>query len=233
MARAPLFLIAGGRGSVRSRGADPLVAEAIARAGVPRPRVAYLGAASDDNPALRSLASDMLKKAGAAAVVPAPLHGKRADPEMARKVLSDSDLVFVSEGDVDEGMRVLRRARMTAFLRTLHRAGKPFFGVSAGSIMLARRWVRWRNPGDNASAELFPCLGLAPVLCDTHGESEEWEELRTLLLLSPVGALGYGIASGTALILEPDGSVSSRGGEVARFRRRTTGVFQVEGLRPD
>lgn len=233
MALPPLVLIAGGKGSVRSRGADPVVAEAIARAGVRRPRVAYLGAASGDDPALRFLTSDVLKRAGAAAVMLAPLSGRRADTMLARKILSDSDLVFVSEGDVDEGMGVLRRARLREFLRTLYRAGKPFFGVSAGSIMLARKWVRWRNPGDDDSAELFPCLGLAPVLCDTHGESEQWEELRTLLMLSPVGALGYGISAGSALILGPDGSISCFGGEVLRFRRRSRGIFAVESLRPD
>jgi cyanophycinase-like exopeptidase len=194
--------------------------------------VAYLGAASGDNRAFRVLISGVLKKAGAGDVVLAPLCGKRADPEAARKVLTDTDLVFVSGGDVDEGMRVLRRARMMRLLKTLHREGKPFFGISAGSIMLCRRWVRWRDPRDDSSAELFPCLGLAPVLCDTHGEADGWEELRALLMLSPVGALGYGIASGTALIVEPDGSIVARGGEVARFRRRASGVIPVENLPP-
>ncbi len=230
--RAPLFLIAGGGASPKRWGPDPVMEEAIARIGVPRPEVAYLGAASGDDPAFRVSLSGVLKKAGAARVVLAPLCGKRADSEVARKVLADSDLVFVSGGDVDEGMQVLRRAGMTAFLKTLHRAGKPFLGVSAGSIMLARRWIRWRDPRDDSSAELFPCLGLAPVLCDTHGEAEGWEELRTLLMLSPVGAMGYGIASGTALVFEPDGSIAAVGGEVARLRRRVTGVVQGKPCRP-
>lgn len=96
--------------------------------------------------------------------------------------------------------------------------------------MLARAWVRWRNPQDDASAEPFPCLGFAPVLCDTHGEADGWEELRALLSLSPVGSLGYGIASGTALVVGVDGRVAARGGEIHRFRRRAAGVVQVESL---
>jgi len=51
---------------------------------------------------------------------------------------------------------------MTDFLRRLHRSGRLFFGTSAGSIMLSRKWVRWRDPHDDRSAELFPCLGLHP-----------------------------------------------------------------------
>jgi len=174
----------------------------------------------------------MLKKAGAARVVLAPLCGKRANPEKARDVLGSCDLVFVSGGDVEEGMGVLHQTRMVRFLRALHEAGKPFLGVSAGSIMLARSWVRWRDPNDNESAELFPCLGFAPVLCDTHGESDGWQELQALLALSPRGALGYGIASGTALVVDPGGRVDALGGEVHRFRARSSGVAQVESLRP-
>ena len=232
IARPSLFLIAGGRSALRRRGPDPLIAAALAAAGVRAPRVAYLGAASGDNAAFRVLIGGMLKKAGASGVVLAPLCGKRADPEKARKVLTDCDVVFVSGGDVEEGMRVLRETRMSRFLRALHAAGRPFFGVSAGSIMLARAWVRWRDPDVEESAELFPCLGFAPVLCDTHGEAEGWEELRALLALSPVGTVGYGIASGTALVVGPDGQASAAGGEVQTFRRGASGVAQAESLQP-
>ncbi len=227
-----LLLIAGGRSALKRRGPDPLVAEAVSQAKVPRPRVAYLGAASGDNAAFRVLIAGLLKKAGAGEVVLAPLCGRKADPEKARKVLGDSDLVFVSGGDVEEGMQVLRQTRMMRFLRALHEAGKPFFGVSAGSIMLARAWVRWRDPNNDQSAEVFPCLGFAPVLCDTHGEADGWEELKALLALSPVGAVGYGIVSSTALVVGPGGRVGARGGEVHRFRRRASGVVQVESLLP-
>ncbi len=230
--RPPLFLIPGGRSALKRRGPDPLVAAALASAGVSRPRVAYLGAASGDNAAFRLMIGGMLKKAGASSVALAPLCGKRADPEKARNVLTDCDVVFVSGGDVEEGMRVLRETRMTRFLRALHEAGKPFFGVSAGSIMLARTWIRWRDPDVEESAEPFPCLGFAAVICDTHGEAEGWEELRALLALSPMGAVGYGIASGTALVVGPDEQPSAMGGEVHVFRRGTSGVTQVESLVP-
>jgi hypothetical protein len=80
--------------------------------------------------------------------------------------------------------------------------------------------------------ELFPCLGFASVLCDTHGEADGWEELQALLALSPVGTLGYGIVSGTALAVGPGRRVDALGGEVHRFRRRASGVVQVESLLP-
>ena len=110
----------------------------------------------------RSWVTRLLRNAGAGEVTLAPLCGSRGDPGKAKAVLEASDLVFISGGDVEEGMRVLEEKGMTGFLRRLHRAGKLFFGISAGSIMLSRKWVRWRDPHDDGSAELFPCLGFAP-----------------------------------------------------------------------
>ena len=229
---APLYLIAGGPGSVRRKGPDPLVQEALARTGVSRPRVAYVGAASGDNPAFRLLIGRMLEKAGAGRVKLAPLCGARGSLQKAEAVLEESDIIFMSGGDVEEGMRVLRAKGAGPVLRRLWRKGKPLFGVSAGSIMLARRWVRWADPDNDASAELLPCLGFAPVLCDTHGEEDGWGELRTLLSLCPAGATGYGIVSGSAIKIEEDGSVSALGGEVHVFRRRKSSVAQIGSLLP-
>jgi peptidase E len=52
---------------------------------------------------------------------------------------------------------------MIDFLRNQYRKGKPFFGISAGSIMLAKNWVRWSDPQVDSSAELFPCLGISDL----------------------------------------------------------------------
>jgi hypothetical protein len=92
-------------------------------------------------------------------------------------------------------------------LARLFREGMPFLGLSAGSIMLAQAWVRWRDPEDDATAEEFPCLGFAPFLCDTHDEDSGWEELRMLIALSSKKRIGYGIPSGGGLRVEEDGAV--------------------------
>ncbi len=229
--RAPLFLIAGGPYQTRRRGADPLLENVIRQAGVKRPRIAYVGAASRDNPAFRLIIARMLARAGAGDVTLAPMCGRRVDQEKTRRVLEDSDLVFISGGDVEEGMKVLAKRGMDSLLTSLHAAGKPFFGVSAGSIMLSQRWVRWRDPQDDESAELFSCLGLAPVLCDTHGESDGWVELQAMLRLCRVGTSGFGIVSGSALAVAGDGAVTALGGDVHVFRKKKAGVFQEESLR--
>ncbi len=231
--RGPVFLISGGQTMRKRKDPDPLLQAVIRRAGVRRPMIAYLGTASRDDDAFRLGFTRLLQKAGAGEITLAPLCGGRGDPERAKAILDASDLVFISGGDVQEGMRVLVEKEMTGFLRRLYQSGKLFLGISAGSIMLARKWVRWRDPHNDESAELFSCLGLAPILCDTHGEGDGWEELKTLLALSPTGATGYGIDSGAAIMVEPDRTLSALGGEVDRFRRRADGVVPIKSLVPD
>jgi cyanophycinase-like exopeptidase len=218
MAKAPsdMFLFAGGRDSIK-RGADPLLVRAFSLLGLEKPEVAYVGAASSDNRVFFMWIKGMLKKAGAGNVRLAALASRRADPAKARLLLQKADLVFVSGGDVELGMKVLEQSGTAKLLKELCQAGKPFIGVSAGSIMLARSWVRWPDADNDAAAEVFPCLGMAPLLCDTHAENEDWEELKTLLRLSGQET-GYGIPSGAGLRIGADGSLSALGKPVPRFK---------------
>jgi hypothetical protein len=126
---------------------------------------------------------------------------------------------------------VLERTGADSWLRGLYLAGKPFIGVSAGSIMLAQSWVRWPAAGDDASAEIFPCLGLAPLLCDTHAEKEDWEELKTLLRLSG-RATGYGIPSGAALRVRADGSLSALGKPLPRLHIQDGRLHRLVDMEP-
>jgi hypothetical protein len=131
----------------------------------------------------------------------------RASMTEARKLLDESDMVFVSGGDVERGMQALNERGMAEPLRALARRGKPMFGISAGSIMLAREWVRF--PGDDDSrAEIFPCLGIAPVHVDAHSEDDGWSELRVLIrLLHERGdrdPVGYGLTRKGGLRVELD-----------------------------
>jgi cyanophycinase-like exopeptidase len=227
----PVCLLAGGRSSLR-RGPDPLIARALSFAGKPSPSVAYVGAPSGDNRAFFVMIGGLLKKAGAGAVTLVRLCGRRPDLGLARDELARADAVFVTGGDVEEGMRVLEATGMTPLLKELHAGGKPFLGVSAGTIMLAHSWIRWKDPDDEASAELFPCLGLAGVFCDTHGEDDGWEELAALIRIAPDGAVGHGIPSNTGLVVHPDGGVEAAGGPVHRFVRRGGSAVRIENLDP-
>ena len=225
----PIYLLAGGRGSRRKDG-DPLLQRILASSGVPHPSIAYVGAASDDDRSFMLMLSTYMRRAGAGQVTMAPLVSKRAKIDKTRGILESADMVYISGGDVEAGMNVLEKRQILPFLRQLYEGGKPFFGISAGSIMLAQQWVRWADPDDDSTASTFPCMGLAPLLCDTHGEGEGWEELRALLMLLPEGTVGYGIPSGGGLVSYPDGRVEAIGIPLHRFAHQAGKAVRIADL---
>jgi peptidase E len=227
----PVWLLAGGRGSHR-RGPEPLLQQALSLAGKPSPSVAYVGAPSGDNRAFFLMIAGELKKAGAGEVTLVRLCGRRPDLDRARDGLARADLVFMTGGDVEEGMRVLEETATVTLLGELAAGGMPFLGVSAGSIMLARSWVRWRDPHDEASVELFPCLGIADIWCDTHGEAEGWEELAALARIVPEGSVSHGIPASAGLVVHPNGRPEAAGGPVHRFESRAGGAVRIADLEP-
>lgn len=181
---------------------------ALSELGVPKPLVAYVGTATDDNAGFFHMIKAAIGAATGARVVLAKIASPRASASEARKLLAECDLVFVSGGDVERGVHVLNERDMAGTLEGLARSGKPMFGISAGSLMLGREWVRF--PGDDESrAEIFPCLGIAPVHVDAHSEEDDWSELRVLVrLLHERGdrdPVGYGLTRKGALRIEIDG----------------------------
>ncbi len=225
----PLLLLAG-RSSPGSEGL--LLQEAFALTGGKAPTVGYVGAAHGDDPVFFARMAGLLRAAGSGKVRLAPLAGAADDGRAARAVLENSDIVFMSGGDVEAGMRLLRARRLPGLLRELQRQGRVFVGVSAGSIMLCERWVRWRDPEDVATAQVLPCLGLARLHCDTHDEEGGWAELKALLRLIGDGVEGYGIPAGGALLVSSDGTVEARGKPAVRIARRRGRFVRLAPLPP-
>ena len=225
----PVYLLAG-RGSRRAP--DPLIQAVFKESRIDAPRIAYVGTANGDNEDFFQRIVGLFREAGAGSVVHVLISPEGADLKRAKEILSLADIVFVSGGDVERGMQILEEKNMVGFLRGLYENGKPFFGLSAGSIMLARKWVRWRDPEDDSTAELFPCLGFAPMICDTHDEVDGWRELQVALRLGEAEERGYGIVSGTAIKVYPGGEVEAVGGAVHQFMRRGNRVVRVSDILP-
>jgi len=186
----PAFLLAGGRPKNISNMVCML---ACALEGIPTPQVAYIGTANGDNMIFFTMIKSILMKAGAQKVILVKLAKKKVDISDVKNVLTSADIIFLSGGEVEDGMNWLKYHRLTLFFKDLYNEGKRFVGISAGSIMMGTHWVRWEKPEDDATAELFDCLGIIPAVFDTHGEDENWKELKTTLKLLGNDARGYGI----------------------------------------
>jgi peptidase E len=225
----PVYLIGGG-GDRQSFKA--LIKTILEDTGKVRPTIAYVGVASGDSGPFYLMMSAMIKQARTCQIKRVVIAAQKADLNKAQAVLKSADAIFISGGDVEAGMQVLEEKNMAGFLIDLFKQGKVFFGVSAGSIMLAREWVRWRDPDDDSSAELFPCLGIAPIICDTHAEADDWEELKSALKLKDEDTQGYGIPSGSCLKVYADGRMEALDGTITRFLKRGNSIVKQPELLP-
>jgi peptidase E len=229
--KKPVFLLAGGRRS-GGKTPDPIIQSVLKEIGKASPPIAYIGAANQDDKRFFQFMKDAFLAAGAGKIEHALISPKKADLKKAQELLNSAEAIFISGGDVELGMQTLEEKNMADFLRELYDQGKFFFGLSAGSIMLASRWVRWRNPEDDTTAELFSCLGIAPVICDTHAEGDDWEELKAALGLEKDTSEGFGIATGTALKIYPGGKTEALGGPVCHYRYKLEKLEKLPDIFP-
>jgi len=199
----PAFLLAGGR--PRNEEAAVRMIE-CAFEGIRDPRVGYIGTANGDSEPFFEAMSELLLKAGAKDVVKACLAREDADVDDAKDIFLCSDVIFLAGGEVEDGMNWLNKHGLVEFLKDLHKEGKQFMGTSAGSIMMGLNWVRWDVEGDDDTSELFDCLGIIPAVFDTHGEDEDWRELKAALKLLGDGARGYGIPHSGAISADSAGT---------------------------
>ncbi len=218
-----LHLVGGGPGSVLSlRKHFKAALDALGEGRPEKPLVAYVGVASDDNTGFQKMLTTELALTGARFRA-AKIASAKAPVAAARDLLLECDLVFVSGGDVEHGMNVLKDRGLLPFFRDLCDSGKPMFALSAGSLMLAREWVRFPDD-DESKAELFECIGAAPIHVDAHSEEDDWSELRALVrLLHERGdpdPVGYGLTAKGGLAIEIEGdkvSLEAIGTDIPRL----------------
>ena len=202
----PALLIAGGRPINETAVKSVLAAELK---NFEKPKVAYIGAANGDSAGFFETMRTFLLQAGASEVNFVRLAGGDTDTDAAVKTLSCADAVFLSGGEVEDGIKHIDRHGLAGLLRNLYGAGKKFIGISAGAIMLGDCWVRWDTPGDDDTAELFKCLGIIPHIFDTHAEDEDWIELKTALKLMGDDSTGIGIPRGGVIRAGCDGKIAN------------------------
>ena len=228
----PVYLLSG-ESYHHSKSRDPLIREMLGETGRANPSVAYIGTASDDDPGFFKVIRTLFERTGAGSVDLVPLAAPAADLSHARGLIESADVVFISEGDVDLGMRTLRERGVVELLRERFRAGTVFAGFSAGSILLSRQWIRWHDPDDDNTAESFDCIGIVPLVCDMHDEADGWGELKQLLRLRQVdGEIGYGIPTSMGLRVQPNGTIEAIGGWVHRYTFRDGRVDNIGDISP-
>jgi hypothetical protein len=234
--RKPVTLIAGLSGSPHF-GTRPYLEAAVRQAAADAPLALYIGAANGDDAKFGTKLCDLVAAAGARDVLWPKLAADSGAAAAARAALERVQLVFIGGGDVQAGMNVLERAQLVADIRAAAARGVVFAGMSAGSIMLGERWIRWPRPdaGDD-EAETFECLSVAPCSLDCHGEGDGWPEARSFAAVRARElerkARAYGVPSGGALIVESGGNARARGEPVPVFAALPRGIATIERRLP-
>ena len=210
---APAILLAGGR-PMNTGAINAAISPVLARFN--KPIVAYIGAANGDSESFYEAMGSVFMNAGAGSVEFLRLARENADIAAAAESLSQADIIFLSGGEVEDGIKWLRKHRLAHMLKELFVGGKQFMGISAGAIMMGAHWMKVNVPGgwdaedmlsrwvageihnkeNGVNIELFECLGLIPAIFDTHAEDEDWVELKATLRLIGDGARGCGIPRG-------------------------------------
>ncbi len=212
---------------------DPLIREMLAETGRAFPSVAYIGTASGDALAFFNVIKTLFERSGAGQVNLVSLAAPEADLDYARSLIETADIIFISEGDVELGMRTIRERGMSELIRARFQAGAVLAGFSAGSILLSRQWVSWSDPDDDATAAAFDCIGIVPLVCDMHDEADGWEELKRLLWLRQVNdEVGYGVPTSMGLRIHPDQRIEAIGGSVHRYTFRDGRVDNIGDISP-
>ena len=206
------YLLAGA-GAATSRRSVRYHRACVAATGKSRPTLAYVGAASNDDPTFARRIGELVFGA-TARVISVELTRKGTRTSTLRAQLADADLMFFTGGDVEHGMALIADRGLAPYIRELAAGGTIVEGISAGAIMVGRHWVRFPEHGE---PEVFDCLGIVPASFDTHGEGDGWSELRALARLARDERLVYGIPSDGCAYW--DGSrVRALGSPLARFR---------------
>ena len=226
MSAREIYLIPGGRSSKIKQTTEDF-RTALAACGKSNPKVAYVGTASSDNKAFFHAMRIPVMKAGAEAVTLVPIVGKNSDIEQAKSILSDADIVFLSGGEVEDGIVWLEKYGLDSFLIDMYHEGKLFIGTSAGAIMMGQHWVHWDIEGDDSTSRLFPCLNLVPFVFDTHAEKEDWVELKCALRLLGPGVKGYGLSAGGFFSADENGRFTCFRNDVALFRNSDGKIERV------
>ena len=228
-----IYLFAGGRGR-KIMDTFSSISEVLQSTGKVKPDVAYIGVAStQDNWLFYFIIATLMKMKCKCRIYHVKIAGRNADLHKARIQVEKADVVFFSGGDVEAGMQILHEKKMSTFFREQADRGKLYIGVSAGSILMSQEWVRWRDPDDDTTAEIFPCLGLVTIICDTHAEKDDWIELKTALTLKPPGTTGFGIISGACLVICPDRHMEAKYGPVAQFQNKDGQIIRRADILPE
>jgi hypothetical protein len=196
-------------------------------------KACYIGAPIDDNPGWASLVVDYFKKVHGVACAAPRLSDPACDVAAAKKAIETADVLYLDGGDTVACVEYCRERGVLGSFKKAAKHAKVVFGLSGGACATGPFTIGYDDDGNGSVAE---CLDMGPPHpLDVHDEQNDWPEMRALLELvagdKKREAAGIVIPTGAALMVSPEGKLSSYGKARVEIRRLGKGGrWEIEKL---
>ena len=176
----------------------------------------YIGAANDDQPEFYQIFQSAMHAAGIQQIN--QIFKTFSDRD--KQLLDKADLILLAGGDVQHGWNIFKQTGMAERISERYYAGAFLIGVSAGSVHLGLLFRQQNN-------QISEALKLVPFVVDVHQEKEEWQNLKSTLLLTGNAFIhGLGIPIGSGIIFRDDHTIEAVRKPAWLFEQTETGIKQ-------
>ena len=205
-------------------------------AGVPAGfKACYIGAPIDDNPGWASLVVGYFEKVHGVACAAPRLSDPACDVKAAKQAIETADVLYLDGGDTVQCVEYCKERGVLGSFKKAAKHAKVVFGLSGGACATGPFTIGYDGEGEGYIA---PCLDMGPPHpLDVHDEHNDWPEMRSLLELvqaskKKLEATGIVIPTGSALMVSPEGKLSSYGKARVELRRLgKNAAWEIERLK--
>lgn len=209
----PLYLLADSQLLFWQQHGRPLLQPALDGLGMrSAPSAAYIGASNGDRPEYYEIFEAAMDVVGITARRMIDSAFAPAD----RTFLKHADLIVLAGGDVRLGWTTFEQTGMKDVILDRYTGGAILVGISAGAVQLGR--YGFVESLDHRDTEVFEVFNLVPAIIDTHDERANWARLSRLVESMQGAAAGFGIPSGSGLIVHADAAIEPLRRPAHQFR---------------
>lgn len=202
-----LRIVAIGGGEIGRPGFDvettAIDAEVVRLAGKAKPRVLFVGTATQDDPGYFDVVKEHHGKRLGCEVSALNLYDRAWNADAAAKQIERTDIVYVGGGNTLRMMKLWRRRGIDQALVTAAKAGTVMTGVSAGAICWASKGVSdsmaYSSSPDNWPYIAVRGLGLIDVLLCPHYDRQGAQGSQLPVMAARTNLVGLGLPDYTAL----------------------------------
>jgi len=177
--------------------------EVVRLADKPRPRVLFVGTATQDDPGYLAVVQDHYGERLGCEVTALNLYDRAWRTEEGSRQIHRADIVYVGGGNTSRMMRLWRRRGIDQALVRAAEAGTIMTGVSAGAICWATKGVSDSQAYTTSSGDwsfiAVRGLGLVDVLLCPHYERGAPRSLELPGMAARTSLAGLGLPDCTAL----------------------------------